>query len=143
MQHKPCTILDYAELMGVLITFFDEDEIALRIRNDLVGIVPKMKWFVQDDYCMCYEPLGFSKYQAHIYCVSRDNRGKLLRDFAVSTGRWMLDNTDCISILNFVKKDRRDIQFFMRVIGSKKVGIIPGTDDILYVSTGDMGIKEK
>jgi len=136
-----CNILDHADLMDILKNFHEEDAMVLRLRNELIQ--KDTKWFIFGDACMCYEPLGFSKYQAHIYCVSRDNRGRALVDFAVRTGRWMVDNTDCISILNFVKKDRRDIQFFMRMIGSKKVGRIPGTEDILYVSTGDMGIKEK
>ena len=139
---EPCNILDHADLMDILTNFFTEDEVHLRIRNELMGIRPGLKWFIQKDSCLCYEPLGFSKYQAHIYCVSRDSRGAALRDFAIRSGRWMVDNTDCISILNFVKRDRKDIRLFMAAIGSKKVGIIPGTEDILYVSTGDMGIKE-
>jgi hypothetical protein len=54
----------------------------------------------------------------------------------------MLNNTDAKVFLNFVSVDRLDLKLFMKMIGSKRMGAIPGSDEILYVSTGDMGIKE-
>jgi len=139
---KPCTILDLEDLVYIAEQTHSED-MHMRIRADLLGSFPHATWFLMKDTCLCYEPLGKRKYQAHIYSVSRDSRGSALRDFAIESGRWMVDNTECESILNFVEKDRRDLQFFMRMIGSKKMGEIPGTGQILYVSAPDMGIKEK
>ena len=142
MRIQPCTIADLGALTEIVEDYHGPTEdFHLRIRSDVLGITFGT-WFLYDGMAMCYERIGKRKAQAHIYSVSRDKRGKRLRDFAVKAGRWMLDNTEVTTILNFVEPDRRDLMFFMRMIGSKKVGVIPGTNQILYVSTGDMGIRE-
>lgn len=139
---KPCTILDLGALTEIIDWYHKDEDYHMRIRSDLLGAT-YCTWFLDGDRAICFEEIGKRKVQAHIYAVSRDSRGKGLRDFAVKAGRWILDNTEATSILNFVEPDRKDLKLFMRMIGSKKIGIIPGTNQILYVSTGDMGIKEE
>lgn len=91
---------------------------------------------------MCFDSTGEYMYVMHIYSMSRDTRGLELKKWAIACARWVLDNTNCQSLLNFVRKDHKELRMLMASIGSKKMGIIPGTNEILYVSTGDMGIEE-
>lgn len=138
---EPCTILEFPKIYEILSQFLGpSDSLHWNLKNAIVG--KASKFFLQGDALVSYEPLGHGKYQVHLYSVSRDMRGKRLRDFVVKAGRWMLDNTDAKVFLNFVKVDRLDLKIFMRIVGSKRFGAIPGSDEILYVSTGDMGIKE-
>ena len=138
---EPCDILD----LGVLTEITDEyhkDSIHMRIRQDLLGACPATYWFLEEDTCVCYEAIGLRKYQVHIYSVSRDRRGKVLKELAIRAGRWVLDNTEATTFINWVERDRKDLRLFMASIGAKKIGMIPGTEQILYVSTDGMGIKE-
>jgi hypothetical protein len=137
----PCTILDLPDLYEILSGFLgSSDALHWSLKNALVS--GSTKFFLQDGAVVSYDNLGHGKYLVHIYSVSRDMRGMELRNFAVKAGRWMLDNTDAKVFLTFIKNDRLDLKFFMRMIGSRRFGGIPGSDEILYVSTGDMGIKE-
>jgi len=45
----------------------------------------------------------------------------------------MIDNRGIKSIVNYVDKERRSLQLFMKMIGSRKVCEL--ADQILYVST--------
>lgn len=137
----PCTIKDLGALTEIIDAYHEDEDYHMRIRSDVLGVTFGT-WFLEDGKAICYERIGRRKAQAHIYSVSRDKRGKELRDFAVRTGRWMLDNTEVTTILNWVEDDRRDLKMFMRMIGSKRVGKIPGTGQVLYVSTEGMGIEE-
>lgn len=140
---KPCTIADLGKLTEITDVYHvEEGGIHLRVRSDLLGVTFGT-WFLDGDKAICFERIGRRKAQVHIYSVSRDSRGKGLRDFAVKAGRWIVDNTEVTTLLNFVEPDRKDLKLFMRMIGSKKIGCIPGTDQILYVSTADMGIREE
>jgi len=105
-----------------------------KIRNDL--IVKTNKWIIEEDMAILFESLGNGKWQVHIYTSG----GKKARDFAVRAGRYMIDLYGATAFLNFVARDRMDLRFFMRMIGSKKLATVG--DEILYISTGDMGIKE-
>lgn len=87
---------------------------------------------------MCYEIIGPKVAQAHIYSVSRESRGVQLRNFAIETGYWMVDNMGIGSVINLVDKGRRDLQFFMKMIGSQKVGALPNTEQILYISNSSI-----
>lgn len=139
---SPCTILDLGRLTEITDKYHGEDRsIHARIRADLLSD-DGATWFLEDGKALCYEKIGNRKVQAHIYSTGRDQRGKALRDFAVKTGRYILDNTEVTTILNFVEPDRRDLKLFMKMIGSDRIGQIPGTNQILYVSTGTMGIRE-
>ena len=129
---KPCTILDLGRLDEVLTAYHGSSAI-VRIHQDL--LTGRGIYFLENDYCMVYEPMSTHKYQAHIYCVSRDSRGKALANFAMETGRWMRDNREATCIINFVYKDRLDLRFFMRMIGAKRMGEIPGSNQIMYVTT--------
>jgi hypothetical protein len=139
---KPCTILEFPRVYDILSTFLGtSDVLHWNLKQAILG--GASRFFLWEDTCISFEPMGHGKYQVHIYSVSRDSRGKGLRDFAVRASRWMLNNTDAKVFLNFVKVGRLDLKLFMKMIGSKRMGAIPGSDEILYVSTGDMGIKEE
>lgn len=136
---KPCNILD----LGILTEITDdyhEESIHARIRYGILSSTSY--WFLEGDTCVCYEAIGRRKYQVHIYSVSRDRRGKRLKDLAIRAGRWMLDNTEATTFINWIEPDRKDLRFFMVSIGAKKIGKIPGTGQILYVSTEGMGIEK-
>lgn len=138
---QPCTILEFPRVYEILSTFLGEsDALHWNLREAING--KSSRFFLWEDAIISFEPMGHGKYQVHIYSVSRDSRGKGLRNFAVRASRWMLNNTDAKVFLNFVSVDRLDLKLFMKMIGSKRMGAIPGSDEILYVSTGDMGIKE-
>ena len=137
---EPCTILDLGKLSDITSSYKDID-IFTRLRLDLSG-QGSTTWFMMDDCCIGYEFIQKHTCQVHIYSVSRDRRGRELRNFAIRAGRWMVDNTDATTFLNFVDKDRLDLRIFMKMIGSKKLAVIPGTNQILYASTEDMGIEE-
>jgi len=128
---KPCTLLDLGELTDIVNHFSDYDSMA-KIRADLIGVTTGI-WFLLGDCCMYYEVVAPGIAQAHICSVSRERRGRVLRDFAIETGCWVIDNKGIKSIVNYVDKERRDLQFFMKMIGSKKICEI--SDQILYVST--------
>lgn len=138
---KPCNIMDLGKLTEIT-DGFHKESIHMRIRSDILGITHGT-WFLLGDACICYEMIGVRKAQVHIYSVSRDRRGKELRDFAIRCGRWMLDNTSATTFINWVESDRKDLKLFMRMIGAKKIGVIPGTGQILYVTTEDMNVEEK
>ena len=136
---QPCTLRDLADIYEIIGTYKGKsDNLFISIRN---SIIQRYNYFLMEDCCMLYEPMGLGKYQVHIYSLSRDKRGTQLKDFAIGTGRWMLDNTDAKVFFNFVEDNRLDLKIFMRMIGSKKIGLIPGTSEILYVSTDAMGIE--
>lgn len=138
---EPCTILDLGLLTEITDTYHTES-IHMRIRYDLLKMGLPAYWFLLGDTCICYDAIGKRKYQVHIYSSSRMNRGKELRNFAIRCGRWMLDNTEATTFINWVERHRKDLRFFMSFIGAKKIGMIPGTEQILYVSTEGMGIEE-
>jgi hypothetical protein len=122
-------LADILEIMG------DTEESNLMVvRSHLLG--GHSKWFIEDGMAILFEPLRNDKWNVHIYGTG----GKRQRDFAVRAGRYMVDNHGAKIFLNFVSRDRMDLRFFMRMIGSKKVGLIG--DEILYISTEHMGIKE-
>ena len=128
---EPCTILDLGELTDIVNRFVEGDAL-MRIRLDIMGVT-NGTWFLYKDCCMCYEKVAPKVAQAHIYSVSRESRGRELRDFAIETGCWMIDNRGIKSIVNYVDKERRSLQLFMKMIGSRKVCEL--SDQILYVST--------
>ncbi len=139
---KPCTILDFPQIYEILSSFLlPSDQLHWNLKQAILG--KTSKFFLEESSLISFDPLGHGKYQVHIYSVSRDSRGKKLRNFAVRASRWMLDNTDAKVFLNFVKVDRLDLRIFMKMIGSKRMGAIPGSDEILYISAEGMGIKEE
>lgn len=138
---KPCTILEFPKVYEILSAFLGEsDRLHWSLREAINN--KASKFFLWEDAVISFDPLGHGKYQVHLYSVSRDSRGLPLRNFAVRAARWMLNETDAKVFLTFIKHDRLDLRLFMKMIGSKRMGAIPGSDEILYVSTGDMGIKE-
>jgi hypothetical protein len=139
---EPCTILDLPVIYDILYDNLGEsDNLHMMTRNDIIG--GTTKFFLEDDRLIIFRYIGQDKYDVHIHSVSRDSRGKGLRDFAVRASRWMIDNLGAKSFLNFVDNDRLDLKVFMRMVGAKRIGIIPGTNQILYVSAEGMGIREE
>ena len=141
MNIKPCTILDLPDIYRVLYENLGEsDNLHSRTRNALVEGLNV--YFLENDKLIIFDYIGQEKYIVHIHSVSRDSRGKGLRDFAVRASRWMIDNRKAVCFLNFVDNNRLDLKIFMRMVGSKKIGDIPGTNQTLYVSAEGMGIRE-
>lgn len=138
---KLCTILDFPEVYEILAdNLGDSDNLHIKLRNDLIEGLNK--FFIENDRLITFDFIGQDKYIIHIHSVSRDSRGKALRDFAVKACRYMIDNFKAKSFLNFVDDSRLDLKIFMRMVGAKKICKIPGTDQILYVSAEGMGIRE-
>lgn len=139
---KICTILDLPIVYEIIAdSEGDSDGLFAAIRLSLLNPASEV-FFLEKSAVMIYQRLSNDKWMAHVHSIDRKDRGLWLRDFAVRSGRWILDNRGAKAILNFVPKDRLDLKLFMRMIGSKRIGEIPGTSEILYTSTGDMGIRE-
>jgi len=127
---REATIAD----LGFILDLMGDEGFLMRVRNDI--LMKSNKWIIGEDIALLYEPIGNDKWIVHIY----SHGGKEARDFAVRASRYMIDMYGAKVFLNFVSRDRMDLRFFMRMIGSKKVGQIG--DEILYMSTEHMGIKE-
>lgn len=139
---KPCTILDLQEIYEIVsLTVGESDSLFESLRNSIL-LKDSNVFFKTDDSVMIYQFLGDGKWIVHIHSATRAHRGLSLRDFAVRTGRWMIDNKKAKVFLNFVPSSRLDLRFFMKMIGSQKICEIPGTSEILYASTEAMGIRE-
>jgi hypothetical protein len=139
---KPCNILDLQEIYEIIAEFEGESgELFESLRNSILMRDSNI-FFRTDDSVMIYQYIGGDKWMVHVHSKSKSHRGLSLRDFAVKTGRWMIDNKQAKVFLNFVPISRLDLKFFMKMIGSKKLGEIPGTSEILYASTEAMGIRE-
>jgi hypothetical protein len=139
---KPCTILDLQEIYEIISESEGESDVLFESLRNSVLMKDSNVFFRTDDSVMIYQYLGNGKWIVHVHSATRAHRGLALRDFAVRTGRWMIDNKQAKTFLNFVPISRLDLRFFMKMIGSQKVGEIPGTSEILYASTEAMGIRE-
>jgi len=122
---KEATILDLAdinELMSELEGADCHEYVRLTLLN------PNVHWFYKKDTAMVYNPMDNGRYNMHIYNRARGDKG--LRNWCIRTGSWVFDNTEAKNLINFVKKDRRDLRFFMASLGSTKVGSVG--DELIY-----------
>ena len=139
---KPCNILDLQKVYEIVAESEGSSDSLFESLRTSILMKDSNVFFRTDDSVMIYQYIGDGKWMVHIHSASRAHRGLALRDFAVKTGRWMIDNKQAKVFLNFVPQGRLDLKFFMKMIGSKKICEIPGTSEILYASTEAMGIRE-
>ena len=140
MDIKPCTIRDLEDIYNIVgETVGYSDELFMSLRS---SILLGSTCFLHEGRVLIYESVGKGKYNVHIHSSKSSARGKSLRNFAVKTGRWMLDNKSAKAFINFVPEDRLDIKLFMKMIGSVCMGKIPNTNEFVYVSHPNPDIRE-
>ncbi len=125
------TILDLSSIEE-LMTEYEGRECHQYIRVGLLS--PTVHWFYKRDTAMLYEPMDNGRYNMHIY--NRAKGDKALRNWCISTGSYIFEETDAMNLMNFVKEDRRDLRFFMAAIGSTLIGKI-GNELIYNISRED------
>ncbi len=126
----PSTILDISDINKLMSKYEKRD------CNDLVRSTILSKsayWFNKKETAILYVPEDNGRYQVHIY--NNESGDHLLSEWCKETGAWLFDNTNASVVINYVKKDRMDLRFFMVSIGSKKRCIVG--EDILYTFDRD------
>ncbi len=131
MRIHKASILDIGDICEIA-----GEEMMGTVRNGIV--TGTSLWFISPGkYAMCFENLWNDRYQMHIYS-HKEARGKELKEWAVACGYSMIEQYGAKEFINFVPEDRKDLRMLMASLGSKKVGIMPVSRDIMYVSTKDM-----
>ena len=133
-MNEPCTILDLSKLYELATTMYGEsDSLYMKIRNDLVDRNPLgHKWFLYNNHAILFEPIGADRCQIHTFGTTRDTD---MKDFFISSGFWMKENTPMVVFLAFIDKKRLDLRFFLKSIGAKKLCELPATRELLYAVT--------
>ena len=123
------TILNVAEI-NELMSAYEGKDCTEFIRKTLV--MPEIYWFLSDteESVMVFMPMDNYRYDMHIYNKAKGD--KKLIDWCITVGTHMLEETPAMTLINFVKEDRRDLRMFMASIGCKKVAKI--RDEIMYVT---------
>lgn len=122
---KQATILDLSDI-NKLMSDLEQRDCHEYVRITLLNKVTH--WFYKEGSAMIYEPMDNGRYNMHIYNTNRGDKD--LVKWCTDTGKWMFENTEAKNLINFVKKDRKDLRMFMIYIGSKKVCGIG--DETLY-----------
>ena len=86
--------------------------------------------------CMFAIPIDSNKYNLHLY-KKAEVTGKELKSFGLACKEYMWEATFATSLINFVPIDRKDIQYFMREFGSKRIGNISNQEIMYCVTKGE------
>lgn len=131
---KKCTILDIEDVAEAVSHTLKVD-CFLYARMELLG--PNY-WFYQNGLALQFQILGDHKCIIHIYGVSRDKL-RDIRDFIVSAGSWVCDNTSMTCLLVFCREDDMKLRYLIRATGMSKKVYIPSADgdqgEFMYIYT--------
>ena len=128
----PCNIRDLPILIEIFQNYYNKD-LTLWIRERIYSTVNKL--FLYDDtLVVSYEMIGTYKYCIHLVGTSDDL--SRLKDFLITTGSWMMENTYCKCILAFADGDNKRLQMLIGLTGGKRLCVIPNANnessEVLY-----------
>lgn len=107
-----CTIRELADITEAVEHTTGQDA-SLYVRNTMYG--EGHYWFRHGDLFVHCERIGIHKYALHTFGVSRDSMRYKIK-FFVSIGCWMMDNTDCTTLVVFVPETHLRLRILVNKI---------------------------
>lgn len=131
---KPCDIRDIHKIEPTVTKMFGFNS-TVWIREKIYSKLDYFFYF-DEDLTLYIQAIGNHKFSIHT--LGSTKRMREYKNFAISAGGWMFDNTACTSLIAYTSVDNKRMQRFISLSGGKRVGIIPdadgvGKDEIMYV----------
>ncbi len=116
---------DYGIIRDILLREEVSDVGLMRMLNN-----PLVYIFIEDTeniVCFCM-PISNRKYDIHLHRKYRC-KGNIIYQMLWDMKEWMFNNTEAVSLINFVKENNRALKLLMGSLGSKRITIIPNSSD--------------
>lgn len=130
---RPCTILDLSALVEAVDLTLGIDSF-MYVRESISRGTDK--WFLIGSIALQYQLIGNHKVNLHMYGKNELSL-ETLRNSIVSSGSWLMDNTETTCIVVYCKESDRKLRFLLRACGGEVACKIPNgdgdKDELLYL----------